>query len=105
MQPMINEEQLKLLTEVLLSLKTEDEARSLLSDLCTIREMQDLGQRLEVARLLRRQMTYSDIAQQTGASTATISRVNRCLLNGAGGYESILDKIQAQREKQGDEQL
>ena len=80
MQPMINEEQLKLLTEVLLSLKTEDEARSLLSDLCTIREMQDLGQRLEVARLLRRQMTYSDIAQQTGASTATISRVNRCLV-------------------------
>ena len=93
MQPMINEEQLKLLTEVLLSLKTEDEARSLLSDLCTIREMQDLGQRLEVARLLRRQMTYSDIAQQTGASTATISRVNRCLVYGAGGYRTVLERL------------
>ena len=94
MQPMINEEQLKLLTEVLLSLKTEDEARSLLSDLCTIREMQDLGQRLEVARLLRRQMTYSDIAQQTGASTATISRVNRCLVYGAGGYRTVLERLE-----------
>ena len=94
MQPMINEEQLKLLTEVLLSLKTEDEARSLLSDLCTIREMQDLGQRLEVARLLRRQMTYSDIAQQTGASTATISRVNRCLVYGAGGYHTVLERLE-----------
>ena len=94
MQPMINEEQLKLLTEVLLSLKTEDEARSLLSDLCTIREMQDLGQRLEVARLLRRQMTYSDIDQQTGASTATISRVNRCLVYGAGGYRTVLERLE-----------
>ena len=94
MQPMINEEQLKLLTEVLLSLKTEDEARSLLSDLCTIREMQDLGQMLEVARLLRRQMTYSDIAQQTGASTATISRVNRCLVYGAGGYRTVLERLE-----------
>lgn len=94
MQPMINEEQLKLLTEVLLSLKTEDEVRSLLSDLCTIREMQDLGQRVEVARLLRRQMTYSDIAQQTGASTATISRVNRCLVYGAGGYRTVLERLE-----------
>ena len=98
MQPMINEEQLKLLTEVLLSLKTKDEVRSLLSDLCTIREMQDLGQRLEVARLLRRQMTYSDIAQQTGASTATISRVNRCLVYGAGGYRTVLERLEKGEE-------
>ena len=98
MQPIINEEQLKLLTEVLLSLKTEDEARSLLSDLCTIREMQDLGQRVEVARLLRRQMTYSDIAQQTGASTATISRVNRCLVYGAGGYRTVLERLEKGEE-------
>ena len=98
MQPMINEEQLKLLTEVLLSLKTEDEVRSLLSDLCTIREMQDLGQRVEVARLLRRQMTYSDIAQQTGASTATISRVNRCLVYGAGGYRTVFERLEKGEE-------
>ena len=98
MQPIINEEQLKLLTEVLLSLKTEDEARSLLNDLCTIREMQDLGQRLEVALLLRRQMTYSDIARQTGASTATISRVNRCLVYGAGGYRTVLERLEKGEE-------
>lgn len=98
MQPMINEEQLKLLTKVLLSLETEDEVRSLLSDLCTIREMQDLGQRVEVARLLRRQMTYSDIAQQTGASTATISRVNRCLVYGAGGYRTVFERLEKGEE-------
>ena len=98
MQPMINEEQLKLLTEALLSLKTEDEVRSLLSDLCTIREMQDLGQRLEVARLLRSQMTYSDIAQQTGASTATISRVNRSLNYGTDGYELVMERIRKANE-------
>ena len=56
--------------------------------------MQDLAQRIEVARLLRAQMTYNDIAQATGASTATISRVNRCLLYGAGGYEKILSKLE-----------
>lgn len=94
MLSMMNEEQLKLLTEVLLSLQSEDEVRALLSDLCTIREMQDLGQRLEVARLLRRQLTYSDIAQQTGASTATISRVNRCLIYGAGGYRTVLERLE-----------
>ena len=89
-----NEEQLQLLVKALLSLKSEDEVRNLLADLCTIREVQDLGQRIEVAKLLRAQMTYNDIAEATGASTATISRVNRCLVYGAGGYETVLERME-----------
>ncbi|MBQ8954624.1 MAG: TrpR-like protein YerC/YecD [Clostridia bacterium] len=94
MQSKSNEEQLKLLVRALLSLESEEETRNLLSDLCTIREVQDLGQRIEVARLLRAQMTYNDIAEATGASTATISRVNRCLVYGAGGYRAVLEKME-----------
>ncbi len=94
MKEAIRKEQMELLIRALLSLESEEECEQLLSDLCTIREMQDLAQRIEVARLLRAQMTYNDIAQVTGASTATISRVNRCLLYGAGGYEKILSKLE-----------
>ena len=94
MRDAIRKEQLDLLVRALLSLENEEECKQLLSDLCTIREMQDLAQRMEVARLLREQMTYNDIAQATGASTATISRVNRCLLYGAGGYAKILGRLE-----------
>ncbi len=94
MQIKSNEGQLSLLVRALLSLESEEEVRNLLSDLCTIREIQDLGQRMEVARLLRRQMTYNDIAEITGASTATISRVNRCLVYGAGGYQAVLGRME-----------
>ena len=94
MQQKTNEEHLRLLVRALLSLENEEETENLLTDLCTIREMQDLSQRIEVARLLRAQMTYNDIAQATGASTATISRVNRCLIYGAGGYETVLKRME-----------
>ena len=94
MKEAIRKEQMGLLIQAILSLESEEECEQLLSDLCTIREMQDLAQRIEVARLLRAQMTYNDIAQTTGASTATISRVNRCLLYGAGGYEKILSRLE-----------
>lgn len=94
MQAKTNEQQLNLLVRALLSLRSEEEAKDLLADLCTIREVQDLGQRIEVARLLRAQMTYNDIAEATGASTATISRVNRCLVYGAGGYRVVLERME-----------
>jgi len=98
MQPKSNEQQLQLLVRALLSLESEDETKNLLADLCTIREVQDLGQRIEVARLLRAQMTYNDIAEATGASTATISRVNRCLMYGAGGYRAVLERMEKGEE-------
>ncbi len=98
MKDAIRKEQLDLLVQALLSLESEEDCHQLLSDLCTIREMQDLAQRIEVARLLKAQMTYNDIAQATGASTATISRVNRCLLYGAGGYEKVLGKLEEKND-------
>ena len=76
-----------------LSLETEEECRALLEDLLTTREVLDLSQRLLVARLLDRQMVYSEIVRETGASSATISRVNRCYTYGAGGYTTILPRI------------
>ena len=98
MREAIRKEQMELLIQALLSMENEEECQQLLDDLCTIREMQDLAQRIEVARLLRAQMTYNDIAQATGASTATISRVNRCLLYGAGGYTKILSKLEEKND-------
>ncbi|MEA4899433.1 YerC/YecD family TrpR-related protein [Bacillota bacterium Meth-B3] len=81
------------LVRAFLSLTNEAECYALLEDLLTIKEMQDLAQRLEVAQLLREKITYNEIAQKTGVSTATISRVNRCLAYGAGGYQMVLGRI------------
>lgn len=91
----IEGEHTDLLVRALLSVQSEEECVRLLADLCTIREVQDLGQRMEVANLLRQGITYADIAQRTGVSTATISRVNRSLLYGAGGYQTVLSRLEA----------
>ena len=82
-----------LLVRAFLSLETEEECKAFLEDLLTTREVLDLSQRLLVARLLDRQLVYSEIAKETGASSATISRVNRCYTYGAGGYTTILPRI------------
>ena len=80
------------LFEAILSLKTPEECYSFFEDVCTVKEVQDMAQRLWVARLLQSGETYSRIRDLTGASTATVSRVNRCLQYGAGGYERVLDR-------------
>lgn len=87
-------EQTDWLVEALLSLDTAQECYQLLEDLCTIREIQDLAQRLQVAQMLTDKVTYNEIAQETGVSTATISRVNRALAYGAGGYKLVLKKLE-----------
>ena len=69
------------------------ECYAFFEDICTISELQALSQRLQVARLLREKITYQEISRITGASTATISRVNRCVVYGTGGYELILDRL------------
>lgn len=79
--------------EAILSLSTKEECYRFFEDVCTIKEMQDIAQRLEVARLLKSGETVNAIAQKTGASTTTVSRVNRCLHYGSGGYELVLGKI------------
>lgn len=83
----------ELLVRAILSLKTEEECRAFLEDLMTGKEIQDCSQRILVAKLLREKLVYNHIAQRTGASTATISRVNRCCSYGAGGYQTVLERI------------
>ncbi|WP_428829582.1 YerC/YecD family TrpR-related protein [Beduinella massiliensis] len=90
----IKNAQTDLLVKAILSLQTDEECYRLFDDLCTIHEVQALAQRIEVARLLRERITYHDIAERTGASTATISRVNRCLTYGADGYNTVLDRME-----------
>ena len=81
------------LFRALLSLKTEEECRLFLEDVCTVKEITDMAQRLKVARLLRAKTSYAVINQETGISTATISRVSRCLDYGAGGYDLVLERL------------
>ena len=83
-----------MLIQAVLALRTEEECRAFLEDLMTGREIQDCSQRILVASLLREKLVYSRIAQATGASSATISRVNRCCTYGAGGYKVVLERIE-----------
>lgn len=76
------------------SLETEEDCYRFFEDICTIKEIQSISQRLAVAKLLKEKKTYTEIEKQTGASTATISRVNRCLLYGADGYQRILQRLE-----------
>lgn len=80
------------LYEVILKIETMEECEALFDDLCTKTELASISQRLVVAKMLSEKKVYSDIVAQTGASTATISRVNRSLAFGAGGYEKIFNK-------------
>lgn len=82
------------LFKAILSLKDMEECYRFFDDLCTINEIQALSQRLEVARMLRDGSTYQKIESATGASTATISRVKRCLNYGNDTYEMVLNRIQ-----------
>ena len=79
--------------EAVLSLKDKEECTAFFSDICTIKELLDFGQRMEVATALSKGRNYQEIAEKTGASSATISRVNRCLMYGEGGYRTILDRL------------
>lgn len=83
------------LYEALCSLRTQEEARALLADLCTPREVEDLSQRLEVARLLAAGTSYVDVSHATGASSTTVSRVSKCLNGAAGGYRMVLERLGA----------
>ena len=78
------------LFEAAAKLSTADEAAKFFDDLCTIKEMEAMSQRLEVAALLKAGKNYREICEETGASTATICRVNKCLLYGKGGYALVL---------------
>jgi len=89
----LNDKAIDQLFEAILTLETVDECYRFFDDLCTISEIQSLAQRLEVARMLRNGSTYSQIEKETGASTATISRVKRCLVYGSDGYQLALERL------------
>lgn len=81
------------LFEAVLSLKDSEECYAFFEDICTAKELLSLSQRYEVARMLRNHNTYLEITEKTGASTATISRVNRCLNYGNDGYDMVFARV------------
>lgn len=80
------------LFNAILKLETVEDCRKFFEDVCTIKELQDIKQRLEVASLLTEGKNYQEVCKETGASTATISRVNKCIMYGKGGYKLVLNK-------------
>ena len=98
MQNNLRDKHMDQLFQAILKLEDLDQCYSLFSDLCTVTELLSMKQRFWVARLLKEGYIYSDIVEITGASTATISRVNRCLQYGDGGYSLALDNKDAGAE-------
>lgn len=93
MSKQIRSEEMDRLLEGILRLENKEEAYQFFEDLCTVNELVSLCQRFAVAGMLREEKTYLDIAEQTGASTATISRVNRALNYGNDGYDMVLNRL------------
>ncbi len=89
----INRENLDFLYDAIMAIETREECDAFFEDLCTIQELKALSQRIVVAKMLTEKCVYSDIVSKTGASTATISRVNRSLVYGCNGYNIIFDRI------------
>lgn len=94
----IKDEATDLLFKAILSLKNEVECYNFFEDLCTVPELKAMSQRIVVAKMLTDKKVYSDIVAKTGASTATISRVNRSLIYGSDGYEMVFGRIFDEKE-------
>lgn len=86
------------LYKAILLLKDEEECYDFFQDLCTVSELRSMEQRFEVASLLESGMIYNEILERTGASSATISRVNRCLHYGADGYQAVIPRLKERQE-------
>ena len=86
------------LFEAILSLNTIDECYKFFEDICTVKEILDISQRLKAAKMLKNGANYMDISKATGMSTATISRVSKCLEYGGGGYAMIIDRVADDKE-------
>lgn len=97
-----NDENLNLLFKSILQLENIDECYDFFEDLCTVQELKSLSQRIVVAKMLSEKCVYTDIVAKTGASTATISRVNRSLQYGCDGYDKIFERL---KESKDNEQL
>ena len=99
MNSKIKDESVDFLFKAILSLKTEEECYNFFEDLCTVPEIKAMSQRLVVAHMLSTKCVYSDIVARTGASTATISRVNRSLNYGCDGYELVFNRMDKAKKK------
>ena len=88
------------LFDAFLSLETREECYNFFEDLCTVKEISDMAQRLEAAKLLLGGSTYDQIVKKVEISTATISRINRCSQYGAGGYRDVIEKLSAQKDSE-----
>ena len=97
MSDKIRDEQTDFLFKAILTLSDRDECYAFFEDLCTVSEIREMAKRLTAARMLNKNYIYSDIAEQTGLSTATISRVNRCLKYGSDGYAAVIPRIEKRR--------
>ena len=86
------------LFDAILCLKNREECYRFFEDLCTVNELHSMSQRFEVAMMLKNRSTYLEVAEKTGASTATISRVNRSLNYGKGGYEVVFERMKKENE-------
>lgn len=100
MNQKIKTEAVDRLFDAVLCLDTREECYNFFEDLCTVNELLSLSQRFEVASMLKDKRTYLEIADKTGASTATISRVNRCLVYGNDGYSMVLDRLEQKDEQE-----
>lgn len=89
----LKEKNFEFLVDAILALKTREECSNFFEDLCTIPELKAMAQRLQVAKMLSESRVYSEIVTETGASTATISRVNRSLHYGADGYKAVIPRL------------
>ncbi len=98
MNPKLKDPSVEFLFKAILSLETMEECYNFFEDLCTVAELKAMSQRLTVAKMLSEKKVYSEIVNETGASTATISRVNRSLNYGCDGYEFVFQRISKKDE-------
>ena len=94
MKPISRDETLDFLFKGILTLNSVEECYHFFEDLCTVSELQEMSRRMQAAKLLKDNFIYTEIASRTGLSTATISRVNRCLKYGTEGYVSVLENLE-----------
>ena len=94
----LQDKNLDFLYEAILSLETKEDCEKFFTDLCTVKVLKSISQRVVVAKMLKEKSVYSDIVEATGASTATISRVNRSLNYGEGGYDVVFQRLGDQKK-------
>ncbi len=100
MNDKLRDQNIEFLFQAVLTLETPQECSRFFDDLCTMPELKAMSQRLEVARMLNKKQVYSDIVAETGASTATISRVNRALNYGSDGYSLVFQRLEERNGRQ-----